>query len=171
MTIFLVIGGLGIALLVLSLVLGDIFGDLDMDVPLLDSDLFSTASIAGFLGALGFSGAATLHLSGIVVLAVAVGVVVGLGFGWAAIKLSRFLKRGELSDAYTTGSLIGADAFVITDIPAGGFGEIRLSVRGHITKLNARAAEAIPVGTAVWISGVVSPTAVEVSPTTPELNP
>ncbi|MDO4784251.1 MAG: hypothetical protein Q3997_04100 [Propionibacteriaceae bacterium] len=171
MTTFLVIGGLGIALLLVSLVLGDVLGDLDVDMPLLDSDLFSTASLAGFLGALGFAGAATLHLTEIMVLAIAVGIVAGLGFAWGAIKLSHFLKRGELSDAYTTHSLIGADALVITDIPAGGFGEIRLSVRGHVTKLNARALEDLPTGTEVWISGVVSPTAVEVSPTMPELAP
>lgn len=171
MTIFLVIGAIGIGILLFSLILGDLLGHFDLDLGVLDSDLFSTASIAGFLGALGFGGAATLQITNLLWLALVVGVCAGVAFGWGAVKLSRFLKGSERSDAFSTQHLVGSDAIVITDIPADGYGEIRLSIRGHVTKLNASAPHAIPAGTEVWVSGVLSPTAVEVSPTIPELAP
>lgn len=169
MTIFLVIGLVGVALAAIALFFGDVLGGFDFDLGVLDSDIFSTAAVAGFLGALGFAGAAALYLTGIVVLAVAVGIAAGVLFGWGAVKFSRFLKHGERSDAFSINSVVGSDAIVVTDIPAEGYGEIRLSVRGHVTKLAARSPYPIPSGTTVWVSGVLSPTAVEVSPTNPEL--
>lgn len=167
MTIFLVVGGLGIALLLVSLIVGDVLGDLDLGM--LDSDLFSTAAVAGFLGAFGFAGAATLSVTTVPLLAILVGLAAGVLFAWGAVRLSRFLKQGERSDAFNVAHVVGSEAMVITDIPEGGYGEIKLNIRGHVTKLNARATFPIAAGTTVWISGVVSPTAVEVSPTIPEL--
>ena len=47
-------------------------------------------------------------------------------------------------------------------MPAEGYGEVSLVVAGHLTKLNARAPEALPAGTPVLITGVLSPTSVSV---------
>lgn len=167
MTFFLVVGGVGIVLLLIALVLGDIFGGHELGI--LDSDVFSTAAVAGFLGAFGFGGAATLSIVGVTFIAVLVGIALGLAFGWGAVKLTRAFKSAEKSDAFSTNQLIGADAVVITDIPADGYGEIRLSARGHVTKLNARAETPIPAGSRVWVSGVLTATAVEVTLTFPEI--
>lgn len=167
MTVFLILGLVGIALLAVALIFGDVLGD--FDVPLLDSDVFSTAALAGFVGAFGFAGAAALEITGLAWVASIVGVVFGSAFAWFALRLSRALKRHEHSLSFDTNSLIGVDAKVITDIPAGGMGEIHLSAAGQIIKLSAASPIALAAGTQVWVSGVVSPTAVEVSPSHPEL--
>lgn len=68
MTVFFVIGGIGIVLLVLALLLGDLlesvfsFDALD-GLDALDTDVLSTAGIAGLLGGFGFGGALGLALS------------------------------------------------------------------------------------------------------------
>ena len=97
MTLFLIIGAVGLALVVVALLIGDVLdGALHLDV--LDSDLFSISSLAAFVGAFGF-------------------------------------------------------------------GEITLSVAGHVRKFSAKSALPVEAGAEVWVSGIVSPTAVEVTQT------
>ena len=50
-------------------------------------------------------------------------------------------------------------------IPADGYGEITLSVAGHVRKFSAKSALPVEAGTEVWVSGILSPTAVEVTQT------
>jgi membrane protein implicated in regulation of membrane protease activity len=157
---FLVIGGIGVALLVISLVLGDLLdGLLDFG-----PDFLSGAAIAGFLGALGFVGAVVQDQTDNVSLAVGVGalagLVVGAGVGWLSVQLA----RGGDDANVRTGDLTGHAATVISAIPADGYGEVTLTVAGHITRLNARSAGELPAGTPVTITAVLSPTAVQVGP-------
>ena len=49
-------------------------------------------------------------------------------------------------------------------IPEGGFGVVSISVAGHRTRLNARSSVAVPAGTQVSVTQVISPTAVQVEP-------
>ena len=91
--------------------------------------------------------------------------VTGSLAGWGAVTLTRFLKRAETGQALRNDHLSGAEAHVITDIPEDGFGEIRIGTY----KRAARAELPIPAGTPVWVSGVLSPTAVEVRPSVNEL--
>ena len=58
MTAFLIIGAVGVVLVVVALLIGDVLdGAFHLDA--LDSDLFSLSSLAAFVGAFGFGGAAT----------------------------------------------------------------------------------------------------------------
>ena len=160
MITFLFIGAVGIALLLLSLIIGDILdGLLDFG-----GDLFSGAALAGFLGAFGFSGALVYDQSGSMGWAIGVGLVaglvVGLGAGWASYQL----KQGGDESNVRTADLTGQPATVISDIPDQGFGEVSIVASGHITKLNARSAAAMPAGTPVTISAVLSATSVLVEP-------
>lgn len=160
MLTFLVIGGIGVALLVISLVLGDLLdGLLDFG-----PDFLSGAAIAGFLGALGFVGAVVQDQTGNVSLAVGIGalagLVVGAGVGWLSVQLS----RGGDEANVRTGDLTGHAATVVSAIPVDGYGEVTLTVAGHITRLNARSAGELPAGTPVTITAVLSPTAVQVGP-------
>ena len=77
--------------------------------------------------------------------------------------MTRKLKSDEVS--FKSDTMIGHSGRVITAIPAGGFGEIRLNVGGHVRKYSARSELPVPAGTEVWVSAIVSPTAVEVQPT------
>lgn len=168
MTPFLIIGGVGVVLVLLALVIGDLLdGLLHLDV--LGGDLFSISSLAAFVGAFGFGGAIGLALIDNMLVAVIVGLVVGALAAWGAISLTRTLKSGEDAASFRSDSMIGHSGQVITAIPEGGYGEIRISVGGHVRKLSAKANEPVLPGQEVWVSAILSPTAVEVTPTTPEL--
>lgn len=162
---FLIIGGIGLVILVLALVLGDF---LDLSVPfegMLDSDVFSVATISAFIGAFGFGGAIAQEIFGTLWLAIPVAVVTGVLFSWFTIWLTRKLKNSASGTSVNTRSLVGREATVLTAIPEDGYGEVRLSVNGHRTKFSARSEIAIEAGTSVWISDVLSATAVQVTPT------
>lgn len=172
MTAFLIIGAVGIVLVLASLLIGDVLdGVFDFDA--LGGDLFSISSISAFVGAFGFGGALGLALIDNMVVAVVVGLVIGGLAAWGALRLTRSLKRGEDAASFRSDSMIGHSARVITAIPEGGYGEISITVGGHVRKIAAKSELPVAYGDEVWVSAVLSPTAVEVTPTTApgELNP
>lgn len=170
MTLFLIIGGIGVLLALVALVIGDVLdGALHLDA--LDSDLFSISSVSAFVGAFGFGGALGLALIDNTVIAVLVGLLIGVTAAYGAVRLTRALRHDDGRASFRTESLIGHPARVITAIPPAGFGEVTLSTGGHVRKFSACSGQAIPSGSEVWVSGIVSPTAVEVKPASgvPEL--
>lgn len=162
-TVFLIIGGVGAALLLLALLVGDLLDSL-FNFDAIGGDFFSFAGLAGFVGALGFTGAISLSLVHSLPIAIVLGVLVGVGVGALAAWLTMRLKDPSRDSDSTVRShhLIGLTGRVIHDIPADGFGEIRVSVNGHPTKLNARAPEPIRAGTLIQVTAVLSPTSVMV---------
>jgi membrane-bound ClpP family serine protease len=163
-TAFLIIGAVGVVLVVVALLIGDVLdGAFHLDA--LDSDLFSLSSLAAFVGAFGFGGALGLAVIDHVAFAVVVGLVVGALAAWLAIKLTRVLKADDSAVSFRSDSMIGHAGRVITAIPADGYGEITLSVAGHVRKFSAKSALPVEAGTEVWVSGILSPTAVEVTQT------
>jgi membrane protein implicated in regulation of membrane protease activity len=151
-------------LVVVALLIGDVLdGAFHLDA--LDSDLFSLSSLAAFVGAFGFGGALGLAVIDHVAFAVVVGLVVGALAAWLAIKLTRVLKADDSAVSFRSDSMIGHAGRVITAIPADGYGEITLSVAGHVRKFSAKSALPVEAGTEVWVSGILSPTAVEVTQT------
>lgn len=161
MTVFLLVGVVGLVLLALSLLLGDLFGGA---LDALSGDIFSSAAIGGFVSAFGFGGALSEGLGAPVWVAVVVGAAVGLGFGWFASWLTRVVRGGGSDATVTTEDAVGRDAKVLTGIPEGGFGVVRVQVGGHSLQLNARAERAVDPGTEVYVTAVLSPTAVAVAP-------
>ena len=161
MLAFLVIGGVGAVLLLISLVVGDA---LDGAFDAVGGDLLSGAALAGFLGAFGFAGALAYELSGSVAIAVGVGIAVGLAIGAAAGWVSARLRSGGDESNVRTPELLGRSGTVINAIPSDGYGEVSVVAAGHITKLNARAVAPIAPGTPVVITGVLSATSVSVEP-------
>ena len=166
MTPFLVIGVIGLALLAISLILGDLFGGA---FDALAGDIFSSAVIGGFVAAFGFGAAIAEGAGAPLVLSIPIGAVAGGGFGWFAAWLTRILRGGGNDDTPVTADALGRDATVLTDIPADGFGLVRVRFGGHPIRLNARAEAPIAVGVDVHVTQVLSPTAVVVAPTHPEL--
>ena len=163
MTTFLTIGAIGVALVLVTLVVGDLLdGVLHLDA--LDSDLFSISSLSAFIGAFGFGGAIGLGLLDNMALAVVIGLIIGALAAWGAVSLTRRLKSDGAS--FRSDSMIGHSGRVITAIPDGGYGEITISVAGHVRKITAKAERPVEAGTEVWVSAILSPTAVEVTPTT-----
>ena len=155
---FLAIGAIGVVLLLIALLVGDFFDGL-LD---LGGDLFSGAAFAAFLGALGFVGAMTYAATDSTATGVGVGAVAGVGLGaLVGLAMSR-LKRGGDDATVRSGDLVWKEGTVVSPIPAEGYGEVSLVIAGHLTKLNARAPEALPAGTAVVVTAVLSPTSVSV---------
>ncbi|MEX0427791.1 NfeD family protein [Nocardioides sp. DS6] len=173
MTAFLVIGVIGLALLLVSLVVGDLLdGVVDglfHSLEWLTGDWFSSAAIGGFVSAFGFGGAIVEGAAGPRPLAVGVGLVAGLAFGWFAMWLTRLLRTGRSDEAPSPRDAVGLDATVVTAIPAEGFGIVRVVLGGHTTQYNARAEQPVEPGTPVHVTGVLSPTAVTVAPVWREL--
>jgi membrane protein implicated in regulation of membrane protease activity len=160
-TVFLVVGAVGVLLLLVALVVGDV---LDGALEGLSAGFFSTEALAGFLGALGFGGAIALAATGSTSLAVVVGLVLGVLLGWLAARASRFLHGDGKGDTVRTTDVLEKIGSVVSAIPEGGFGVVSLSVGGHLTRLNARSSVAVPAGTQVSVTQVISPTAVQVEP-------
>ncbi len=168
---FLAIGALGLVVLVLSLVVGEIgelgLGDADADGP------FSVPAIAALLGGVGFGGAAASALLPVdgaagVLLALVAGLVVAVPLAWGAIRLTRSLQHMPTQATLTREHLLGAQGVVISAVPAGGLGEVRLALAGQQLKFAARSEHPLAYGTPVYVTDTVSETCVEVVSTAPE---
>jgi membrane-bound ClpP family serine protease len=166
MTTFLVIGIVGLALVGVSLVLGDIF---DGVFDVLAGDVFSSAVIGGFVSAFGFGAALMQSIGTPAVLSVPVGIAAGVVVGWLAWWLTKLVKDGGSDGTLTSDDALGRSGRVITAIPADGFGAIRLMIGGHSVQLNAKAEAAVDPGTEVHVTQILSPTAVLVAPVWNEL--
>ncbi|MGJ3507758.1 NfeD family protein [Enemella sp. A6] len=163
MAVFIALGVIGVVLLVLFLVIGEV-GDFLHAFEGPGGGYFSGGALAGFLGALGFIGAITLSATESTGIATGAGVAGGLLMALLVGWLTNKLRTGNDGGTVRTGSLVGQVATVLNPIPESGYGEINLVVGGHITRLNARALEPVPVGTEVVITTVLSPTSVMVEP-------
>jgi membrane protein implicated in regulation of membrane protease activity len=170
---FLVIGGIGAGVLVLSLLVGEIGGALHLSA---DADgPFSVPAIAALIGGIGFGGAAAVAVlpdalpdAVTVLIAVVVGLAVALPLAWAAIRLSRGLQNMPTQETLTRQHLVGAQGVVVSAVPSAGFGEVRLAVAGQHLKFSARSDVPLPTGTPVYVTETLSDTAVEVVSTAPD---
>jgi membrane protein implicated in regulation of membrane protease activity len=173
---FLVIGGIGAGVLVLSLLVGEIGGALHLSA---DADgPFSVPAMAALVGGVGFGGAAAVALLPdalpdvvTVLIALVVGLAVAIPLAWAAIRLSRSLQNMPTQETLTRQHLLGAQGVVVSAVPSAGFGEVRLAVAGQHLKFSARSDEPLPAGTPVYVVEALSETAVEVVSTAPESLP
>ena len=160
MTFFLVLGITGLALIALSLLVGDL---LDGAVPALEADWISTAVIGGFVSAFGFGAAATEGADAPLPVSLVVGAAAGVVVGWLAWRLTRLLKDAPSDGTVSIGDSVGRLGRVVTPIPAGGYGVVRVSVGGHTLTCNAVSTVPIDVGAEVTVTEALSPTAVRVA--------
>jgi membrane-bound ClpP family serine protease len=164
MTLLLIIGSVGVAIVLLSLLLGDVlegvFDAIDVDA---GSGLFSTPVIGAFLGALGFGGALILSATdGAMPVALAGGLASGVALAAVALWLTRVLMRMGTDAPVRLDGLVGKPADVVSAIPAGGLGEVLVSFAGQRMKLNARCAHAVTTGERVVVIAVSSSSSVVV---------
>lgn len=165
MTALVVVGAVGLLLLLVSLVLGDLFdGVLGGALDALAGDTFSTAVLGGFVSAFGFGGAAAQALGAPWVLTLAVGLGAGVAVGWFAAWLTRLVRDGGSDATLQSDDVLGREGQVVSAVPGDGFGTVRVLVGGHVVRLNARAPVPLEAGTPVHVTEVLSPTAVVVAP-------
>jgi len=165
-TPFIVIGAVGLALLLLSLVLGEVFdgllGGLDLDA---GGGFFSGPVLGAFLASFGFGAALIIYSTGAgAALGAIGGLVSGLVVGGIALLMMRSLVNMPTDETVSTSSLTGAPGVVITAIPAEGFGEVNIRHHGSQNKYNARSQTPIPAGSPVRVVAVLSSSAVMVEP-------
>ncbi|MEU7701594.1 hypothetical protein ACF064_25855 [Streptomyces sp. NPDC015492] len=158
---FLGLGIAGLVVLALSLVFDGVLeavgGGLD--------GLLSLPVIAGFVSALGFTGALATGAAGAgAVVATLTGIAAGTLAGGATWWFSRALLRDGGAPAPRGEDLRGTAGAVVTAIPAGGYGEVLLHLAGQPVKYAAKAAAPVGRGAEVWVESVLSPTAVTVRP-------
>lgn len=157
-TIFLTIGGLGVIIAALAMFGGSLFD--------IGDGMFSVEAMSGFLGGLGFGAAAAHELLGEQVGpfgSLGIGVIVAVP---AALLAGRLIARMDSmpTDATpTAGDLVGAKGVVVTPIPAGGYGEVRIRIGGQPMKLYARAVKPVALGAAVLVTEALSETNVLVT--------
>jgi membrane protein implicated in regulation of membrane protease activity len=162
-TTFLVIGGVGVLVLALSVLIGDLFhfGHPDVAGPV------SVPAVAGFIGAFGFAGAATMAVTdsdGLLAPVVA-GVVAAVPTAWVATRLARLAMNMRTDATPTRHDMVGTTGVVVTAIAADRFGEVRISLGGQPVKVSARADRPIPLGARVFVVEATSPTSVIVEET------
>lgn len=156
--VFLIIGGVGIALLVLGLLGVELF-DIDGFVPM--------EVVAAMLGAFGFAAAIASSLLGAgtgvaLVGSVAIGAGVSAPAAWLTTRLVRATRRMQTDATPTRDDLLGAMGVIVTPVPAQGYGEVRVTLGGQPVKLNATCDAALALGAEVFVIATKSETSVVV---------
>ncbi|MBV1852207.1 hypothetical protein [Catellatospora tritici] len=155
--IFLVIGAMGIVLAAVAMLGGDLLD--------LGDGFVSTELVASFVGGFGFAAAILNELVG-----GDVGLIAVLALGLAAaipIAVLTGLLANRLGDMPTDATptradLVGTRGVVVTPVPAGGYGEVRIRIGGQPVKLGARADRPVPLGMKVLVVEALSDTSVYV---------
>lgn len=172
MTVYLVLGVVGLVVITVSLLVGDFFESV---LDGLGADWFSTEVVGGFVSALGFGGAIAVSAGAPGGVAVAVGLVVGTAFAFLAGWLTRLVRGGGTDDLPEANDVIGREGVVISGVPGagggGGYGTVEVRVGGHTLRFNARADLELDAGSRVHVTAVLSPTAVSVAPVWSALPP
>lgn len=160
--LFLIIGALGIVIAAVALLGGELldFGD----------GFFSTEVIAAMVGGFGFGAAAANELLGddagmAVVLSLGIVIAIPMSLlAWLAVSRMRNMRTDATP---TRADLVGTKGVVVTPIPVGGYGEVRVRIGGQPVKLNARADRPIGLGAQVTVVEATSDTSVIVQQTAP----
>ena len=167
LTVLLVLGGLGLAVVLAGLLLGELLdGAVDVVVP---GDLApgATPAAGAALAAFGFGGALALRSADLALpLALGLGAAGAVAVGTAAFRLSRAVI-GSPAPAPSGADLYGVYGSLVTPVPARGYGEVAVVVHGTRRKLSARSEQPLPAGTPVYVLEVLSETSVLVAPADP----
>ena len=166
MIAFLVIGAVGLGVVILALVLGEVldgvFEAVDADV---GGGIFSTPVLGAFLAAFGFGGALILYTADVGAAVAALGgLASGLVVGGIALLIVRSLVNMPTDENVRTTDMVGVTGTVVTRIPEGGLGEVTIRHAGQLLKLSARSDVELRAGTPVVVTAVMSSSSVLVSP-------
>jgi hypothetical protein len=158
-----VVGAVGLLLLLGGLVFGDALdGALGSAFDALDAGPGLTAATGAALAAVGFGGALLAGPLGLLG-GVLAGIGLGFGVGIATLAVVRLALGGAPDRVASSADLIGVFGTVVSGIPDGGFGQVRLPLAGSSVQLSARAEEPLAAGTPIYVTEVLSGTAVVVT--------
>ena len=126
------------------------------------SNWISLPVIAALVGAFGFSAAAVTATGAPTLVAVAVGVVVGLALATLTARLVNQLLHMPTDGSLRTADLVGRPGRVVMAITPTHTGEVLVNQAGQQLKLAARSNEHIAAGEAIMVVATNSPTLVTV---------
>jgi membrane protein implicated in regulation of membrane protease activity len=175
MLFYIAVGAFGFILLMSMLIIGDVFGgDHDASGSVLDEHgdhggpgIFSVRIMAAFLTAFGVGGVVGRYYGLTHPAASGIGVVAGVIMATLVYQFARVLYGQQASSELRMATLVGKHGEVSVAIPAGGVGQVAVSLPGERSEHLARAAsgQAIARGTEVVITAlrgdgvIVAPTA------------
>ena len=165
MLIYIALGAFGFLLLVGMLVIGDVFGGdhdasgdsvLDVHADHGGPGIFSVRIMAAFLTAFGVGGVVGRYYGLTHPAASGVGVVAGVVMATLVYQFARVLYGQQASSELQMATLVGKHGEVSVAIPAGGVGQVAMSLAGERSEHLARAAngQAVPRGTEVVITAL-----------------
>lgn len=156
--VFLGIGAFGVLIAMLAMFGGSLFD--------IGDGFVSIEAVAGFIGGLGFGAAVAYEYFGDsvgVFGALGVGVIVAVLAAFLGVRLVARVKDMPTDATPTASDFVGAKGIVVSQIPAGGYGEVRVRIGGQPLKLYARSAKPIGLGAAVVVTDALSETNVVVT--------
>jgi hypothetical protein len=163
LTIFFVVGIIGLLLLLATLLLGDLFDSIFDSLDIDAGGFISGPAIGAFLASFGFGAALIDANSDWSTGAAAVGGLgIGAVIGGVVGAVTRTLMHMPTDATPRAADLVGARGTVVTRIPSDGMGEITLVQTGQLMKLAARADGTLSEGTSVVVTAVLSSTSVKV---------
>ena len=145
MLVFALIGMAGFFFLIVSALFGGHEGGMEHDHDMgHDHDAgpswFSTRVISLFLTGFGATGAIAYSYGMSYPVSSGLGIVTGAVVGFAGIKLIGFFMQQQASSTVADEDLVGTVGQVSVAIPAGGLGQVGLTVKGQRVYPSARAA-------------------------------
>lgn len=160
MVVYILIGLLGALLLVGSLVLDDVIDGLAPDL-----EFVSGPVIGAFMAAFGlFAWFASSGLGASSLPTVAVGAGGGLLLAGFTYRVTAALLNNPTDATPTTSTLVGTAGHVVTPVPAGGIGEVLVTLGGVPTKYTATAAVDLATGDRIVVIALESATKLRVEP-------
>jgi membrane protein implicated in regulation of membrane protease activity len=154
--VFLVCTVVGGGLLLVTVLVDDILGGI-LDALHLGVDLGGVSLMPLALGFVSMFGVGGLFATQVLDVhggqAAVIGTIGGaLGFGLVFVMFT-MLRRSEGATPFSTSDLVGREAFVGVGIPAGRNGSVIVQAEGQTHEFSATAANDIPAGTTVRITG------------------
>ena len=161
LTIFLIIGGIGFAFLLISLVVGDVFemfgGTPDIGVDSnVDFGFLDSRVLAVLITAFGGFGAIGVQMGFGAVVSSLIGLLGGVVFAVVVSLFGRFLVGQQASSTVTDDSLLGRSAQVTVAIKPGEIGQIACRVGDERVERIARSRDGseIAAGTLVKVDSI-----------------
>ncbi|GIG22926.1 hypothetical protein Cch01nite_36500 [Cellulomonas chitinilytica] len=160
--IFVAIAGIALALLLVTVLVGD-FLDGTFDAIGLGDGFLSSEAVLSFFATFGLTGAILLASTDVSMLMAALaGLGAGAVVGGGAAVVTRALANGPTAHQLSAADYVDQVATVTTSIPADGMGQVHLVLAGQSTSIAARAAEPITNGSTVRIATLLGPGVVKV---------
>ena len=161
LTIFLIIGGIGFAFLLISLVVGDVFemfgGTPDIGVDSnVDFGFLDSRVLAVLITAFGGFGAIGVQMGFGAVVSSLIGLLGGVVFAVVVSLFGKFLVGQQASSTVTDDSLLGRSAQVTVAIKPGTVGQIACRIGDERVERVARSRDGneIPEGTLVKVDSI-----------------